>query len=135
MSRRANQPDSGFVSPPKIAVAFGIGPADSAQRNFSPVFVESAAGDIAAGIEIRALIGREFWLAHLLPLRLYTLGSLNFNASLGPGDLKQKLLTMRRKWMLNMKHFVNSPTSKSCSQFDMDAVLFESITESYEHFR
>ena len=61
--------------------------------------------------------------------------SSNFNVSLGPGNLKQKLLTLWRELMLNTKHFLNSPTLTSCSQFDVDAVLFQAIKKSYEHSR
>ena len=37
--------------------------------------------------------------------------------------------------MLNMKHFLNSLTLTSCSQFDVDAVVFKTINKSYKHFR
>ena len=40
-----------------------------------------------------------------------------FNASVEPGDVSRKLLTMRRKLLLKMKGFSTSPKRKSGSNF------------------
>ena len=47
MLRRTSEPDSEMFSPLNIAAALGIGLTDSVQRNSSPVYAESAAGDNA----------------------------------------------------------------------------------------
>ena len=57
-----------------------------------------------------------------------------FNASVGPGDMSRKLLTMRRKLLLKMKDFLTSPMRKSESNFDIDALEFAYIKENYDKF-
>ena len=57
-----------------------------------------------------------------------------FNASVGPGDMLRKLLTMRRKLQLKMKEFLTSPMRKSGSNFDIDALEFAYIKENYDKF-
>ena len=44
------------------------------------------------------------------------------NAYVGPGDMSRKLLTMRRKLLLQMKDFFTSPMRKSESNFGIDAL-------------
>ena len=63
-------------------------------------------------------------------------GSSNGSASVsvGPGDLSRKLLTMRRKLVLNMKQFLTLPERRfGNTPFESD-LLQESIREGYEKF-
>ena len=129
MSRRTSEAESEMVYLLNIAVALGIGLTDSALRNSPPVFAESAAGDIA-GKGNQGPRGEGVLADPPGTTKASDVEKSSTNVSLGPGDLKRKLLKMRRKLMLNMKHFLNSPTLTSCSQFDVDAVLFEAIKES-----
>ena len=65
-------------------------------------------------------------------------GSSNGSASVlvGPGDLSRKLLTMRRKLVLNMKQFLTLPERRfGNTPFESDLLHFESIREGYEKFR
>ena len=65
-------------------------------------------------------------------------GSSNGSASVsvGPGDLSRKLLTMRRKLVLNMKQFLTLPERRfGNTQFESDLLHFESIREGYKKFR
>ena len=45
--------------------------------------------------------------------------SSNFNALVGPGDLQRKLLTVRRKLMLDKKRFLSLSEPKIASEFDL----------------
>ena len=57
-------------------------------------------------------------------------------SNMGPGDPSRKLLTMRRKLMLNMKQFVTLQERQSgSSQFESDLLHFESIRDAYDKFR
>ena len=65
-------------------------------------------------------------------------GSSNGSASVsvGPGDLSRKLLTMRRKLVLNMKQFLTLPKRRfGNTPFESDLLHFVSIREGYEKFR
>ena len=65
-------------------------------------------------------------------------GSSNGSASVSvePGDLSRKLLTMRRKLVLNMKQFLTLPERRfGNTPFESDLLHFESIREGYEKFR
>ena len=65
-------------------------------------------------------------------------GSSNGSASVlvGSGDLSRKLLTMRRKLVLNMKQFLTLPERRfGNTPFESDLLHFESIREGYEKFR
>ena len=61
--------------------------------------------------------------------------SSNFNALVGPGDLQRKLLTMRRKLMLDMKRFLSFSEPKNVSESDLGALQFACIREAYDNFR
>ena len=61
--------------------------------------------------------------------------SSNFNALVGPGDLQRKLLTMRRKLMLDMKRFLSFSEPKNVSESDLGALQFAYIREAYDNFR
>ena len=55
---------------------------------------------------------------------------------MGPGDLSRKLLTMRRKLVLNMKQFLALPERRSGNTpFKSDLLHFESIRVGYKKFR
>ena len=61
--------------------------------------------------------------------------SSNFNALVGPGDLQRKLLTIRRKLMLDMKRFLSFSEPKNVSESDLGALQFAYIREAYDNFR
>ena len=57
------------------------------------------------------------------------------NAVAGPSDLIRKLLTVRRKLLLNMKQFLTLPERKfGSTQFESDLLHFQNIREAYERF-
>ena len=57
------------------------------------------------------------------------------NALAGPSDLFRKLLTVRRKLLLNMKQFLTLPERKfGSTQFESDLLHFQNIREAYERF-
>ena len=57
------------------------------------------------------------------------------NAVAGPSDLFRKLLTVRRKLLLNMKQFLTLPERKfGSTQFESDLLHFQNIREAYERF-
>ena len=60
---------------------------------------------------------------------------LTVNAVAGPSDLFRKLLTVRRKLLLNMKQFLTLPERKfGSTQFESDLLHFQNIREAYERF-
>ena len=55
------------------------------------------------------------------------------NAVAGHGDLYWKILTVRRKLLLNMKQFLTLPEQKfGSTQFQSDLLHFQNIREAYE---
>ena len=77
------------------------------------------------------IAGEEHATSILLPDKVTTLEDLsneNASVSMGPGDLSHKLLTMRRKFILNVKQFLALPERQSGSTlFESDLLHFESI--------
>ena len=61
--------------------------------------------------------------------------SSNFNALVGPGDLKRKLLSVRRKLMLDMKRFLSFSEPKNATEFDLGVMQFAYIRGAYGNFR
>ena len=58
----------------------------------------------------------------------------NFNALVGPADIKKKLLTMRRKMLLDVKRFLSFSELKNDSTLDFVAMQFIYILKAYDTF-
>ena len=115
----------------------GIGLTDSLPQDDGTLATTESAAECMPNYDNR-IVGGEHATPILLNDKVTTHeGSSNGSASIsvGPGDLSRKLLTMRRKLVLNMKQFLTLPERRfGNTPFESDLLHIESIREDYEKF-
>ena len=140
MTRNSHSSKRLFESVDNVTVfkSEGIGLTDSLPQDDGTLATTESAAECMPNYD-NQIVGGEHATPILLNDKMTThVGSSNGSASVsvGPGDLSRKLLTMRRKLVLNMKQFLTLPERRFGNiPFESDLLHFESIREGYEKFR
>ena len=141
MARKSHSSKSLFKSVDNVTVfkSEGIGLTDSLPHDDGTLATTESAAECMPNYDNR-IVGGEHATPILLNDKMTTHeGSSNGSASVLVGpvrDLSRKLLTMRRKLVLNMKQFLTLPERRfGNTPFESDLLHFESKREGYEKFR